>query len=104
MSDYHIKTDESVHNLAAAVFVQAYEDWAKLCRLLSKGYIRETDGHLVRGSKAPKKFNMPNFSFVEIRDFVNAYAEHWVEINPNHITDKLETMRRKALYEARRHY
>ena len=103
MSEYRIKNNEGVRNLSAAVFVQMYNDWGKLCRLVAKGYVQEVNGQIIKGPKAPRGYTLPRFSFVEIETFVRDFADDWVDMNPDEIMDKLNTMKRKALYDARRH-
>lgn len=103
MSDYRIKNNEGVRNLSAAVFIQAYNDWTKLCRLLAKGYIVEINGKIFKGPKAPQGYYLPNFSFAETEAFIRDFADAWVDMNPDEIMTKLETMKRKAVYDARRH-
>ena len=103
MSEYHIKNNEGVRNLSAAVFVQVYNDWGKLCRLLAKGYIVEINGKIFKGPKAPREYTLPRFSFTEIETFIRDFADDWVDMNPDEIMTKLDTMKRKAVYDARRH-
>lgn len=103
MNDFHIKNSEGVRNLSAAVFVRSYEDWVKLCRLLAKGYIVEINGKIFKGPKAPRGYVLPTFSFIEIETFIRDFADDWVDMNPDDIMTKLDTMKRKAVYDARRH-
>lgn len=101
MSEYHIKNNEGVRHLSAAVFIRAYEDWSILCRLLGDGKIVEEDGVIVRGPKATRAYYVPRFSFTEIETFIRNNAWFWVEMDPDLIMEKLYQMRRKAITKAR---
>lgn len=103
MSEYHIKNNEGMRNLAAAVFVRAYEDWATLCRQLVKGYIVEINGKLFRGPKAPRNYFTPNYNFTEIEQFIRANADYWVDMDAEIIMNTLSVMKRKALAKVRTH-
>lgn len=101
MSEYHIKNNEGVRHLSAAVFVRAYEDWSILCRLLVDGKIAEEDGVIVRGPKATRAYYVPRFSFAEIETFIRNNAWFWVDMDKDLIMEKLYQMRRRAITKAR---
>lgn len=104
MSEYHIKNNEGVRHLSAAVFIRAYEDWKILCRLLADGKVIEVNGHIERGPAVNKKYILPRFSFNELEVFIRDNAWFWVEMDPDLIMEKLYQMRRKAITRARAHH
>lgn len=98
MSDYN---EIGVKRVCAMAFIQAFKDWESLCNLLANGRIIVEDNITKRGPNAPLGWHAPQFSFVEIENFVRDNAELWVDMDPELVMAQLNKMRRRAVSRAR---
>ena len=88
--------DEVYRRLAAAVVLQAVEDWRLLCKLM------EEDRILISGPahteyKGEKKPERIPASFTEIRNFLTTSADFYVGLDPADLIEKLNREMRLAI-------
>ena len=90
------RDDAAYRRLAAAVVLQAVEDWRLLCQLLEEDRILISGpAHTeYKGAKKPKRIPA---SFTEIRNFLTTSADFYVGLDPADLIEKLNREMRLAI-------
>lgn len=91
--------DDGYRRLAAAVVIQAVEDWRTLCRWMKEGRIVESFGGYTLIRSAPGsayKTYRRQFSFDELRIFFYKDIEGYCDLDPDFVQLKLEREYLKA--------
>lgn len=88
--------DNAYRRLAAAVVLQAVEDWRLLCNLVEEDRILISGpAHTeYKGAKKPKRIPA---SFTEIRNFLTTSADFYVGLDPADLIEKLNREMRLAI-------
>ena len=81
--------DEAYRRLAAAVVLQAVEDWRLLCKLVEEDRILISGpAHTEYKGERKGTYKIPA-SFTEIRKFLTTSADFYVGLDPEDLIEKL---------------